>query len=241
MNINWGQIEFNYASENRLSHQDYAKNMNFLYSIRKNDVENFFRHLENGVNINFISNGLETPLMIAMENNNLDLFSLLLDFHANANQEIDGYSLIWYAIWEGKNDFINLLVKKTSKNTKEHKTGKTILMEAVLYSNFEAVQSIVLSGFNVNAKDNKGNTALHYALNKDMYSQDDKEIIKFLINAGADVLAKNSNGNTPSNMIKDNTTVELEQNHNNQYNQNNNYTNKPKNNRSYNAPRPKFK
>lgn len=200
----WGQVEFFYSSNKNFNQQNYVKNMNFLQSIRDNNLTGFFDFIETGADVNFISNAPETPLSVAMYSDNLDMFSLLLKFGANANAPYNnGQSLIWDSLWENRTDFFKLMIPNIYKNTKEPNTGKTILMEAVDYSNLEAVKACIIAGFNVNDKDHKGNTALHYALNKDYYTETDKEIIEFLIRSGADVLAQNANGNTPEDVIKE--------------------------------------
>lgn len=202
MSDNWAQLEYGMITKS--IQEEHAKNDNneFIRAIIDGNVEYFFECIEKGADVNCVLEG-ETPLLVAMNQNNVDLFSLLINLNANVNYEFDdGYSIVWKTLWQQKNDFLNLLVKKINKNTKEKKTGKTILMEAVRYSNLNAVKAIVLSGFNINMKDNKGNTALHYALSKDNMNENDVEIVKFLIASGADVLSKNVNGNTPEDVIK---------------------------------------
>lgn len=200
---NWGEIEFGINSE-LLAEQEYIeKNEALMNSIRNDDEKSVFNAVENGADVSythFLTQ--ETPLMLSMELNNIDMFDLLISLGANVNQKInDDYSLIWETLWQNKMDFFKILIGKVNKNTRLKNTGKTILMEAVTLSNLEAVQSCVFNGFNVNEKDNKGNTALHYALSKKNMNENDKEIVKFLISYGADVLSKNANGNKPEDVM----------------------------------------
>lgn len=241
MKQNWNQVEFYYNAHSNFQKQKNERNLAFLSHIKANNLTAFFEDIENGVDVNFVSDISETPLSTAMDYNNLELFELLLKFHADVNYQYDGYSLIWQSLWQDKNDFFKLMVRKINKNTREKGTGKTILMESVLLSNLEAVKAIILSGFNINDKDHNGNTALHYALNKDFYTETDKEIIKFLISSGADVLAKNANGNTPEDVIKEEPTTSMTQSV--QQTNTQNYAPKQSQKQTYkkkNTPKPKY-
>ena len=206
--MSWGQIDFNYSASKIFENENNNKNNGFLDCIRTGDIQKFFEYIENGADVSYVNTMEETPLSLSMSTNNIEIFELLIKFNANVNYKRDGYSLIWESLWENKTDFFQLLVPHIAKNTRETDTGKTILMEAIDYSNLEAVKSSVMAGININAKDNKGNTPLHYALNKENLSEDDKEIIKFLISAGADVYAQNANGNTPEDVMKADVKVD---------------------------------
>ena len=56
----------------------------------------------------------ETPLMVAMKLEKLEIFNLLINSHANVNQEIDdsGHTLIWRALWQNKMDFFSLNISR---------------------------------------------------------------------------------------------------------------------------------
>lgn len=207
--MSWGQLEYSVSISQLKEKEKNEENIKFLNSIKNNDMNAFFHFIETGADVNCVVNE-ETPLLYAMDYDNIDIFSLLINFNADVNYEFDNYSLIWKTIWQKKNDFFKLLINKISKKTRERNTGKTILMEAVRYSNLEAVKATVLAGFNINDKDNKGNTALHYALGKENMNENDLEIIKFLIAAGADVLSKNANGNTPEDVVKEDISPSTE-------------------------------
>lgn len=68
--------------------------------------------------------------------------------------------------------------------------GSTPLMYAVLYSDAGAVQSLLKSGANPNARNEAGATALMWAAN-------DPEKTRLLLAAGADVNARSDDGRTP--------------------------------------------
>ncbi len=73
-------------------------------------------------------------------------------------------------------------------NTKDNK-GKTLLH---VNPNLEVAKLLVQHGANIDAKNRRGYTALHFAASYNLI-----HIAKFLIEEGADVSARSDNGNTP--------------------------------------------
>lgn len=66
------------------------------------------------------------------------------------------------------------------------------LIESVKQNNLPEVQKLLANGENVNAANEQGNTALHYAV-----ALDNVEIVKALLDKGADLRAENAKGWTP--------------------------------------------
>lgn len=196
----WSQYDFSNAVHKQFERETEQKNELLLEVIKTGDKQLFFETMEKGYPDSSCCINNQTPLSLALDKNQKEIFEWLIKlFHADVNHEFNnGYSLIWRTLWENKMDYFNILIREVSKNkTKEKTKGKTILMEAVRLSKLDAVKSIVVAGFNVNERDNEGNTALHYALSKKPMTQIDKEIVEYLIAANADVLAKNIHDNTP--------------------------------------------
>jgi cytohesin len=86
-----------------------------------------------------------------------------------------------------------LLAKGANVNAIDHVLwpGESPLHLAVIKGNKEIVETLVAKGANINAKNNNGDTPLHFALGGN------KEVIEVLVAKGADVNAKNNDGVTP--------------------------------------------
>ena len=105
--------------------------------------------------------------------------------------------------------------------------GLTLLHYAVDFENKEIAISLINNGANVNVKDNKGMTPLHLASSKNSLTgllptscktpprrqidrnQETKDTIGLLIAKGADVNAKNNQGETPLHGVKRTDIAEL--------------------------------
>lgn len=95
-------------------------------------------------------------------------------------------------------DFLN----KLDINAKFDDSGKTILMDVILYLNKNDVELVLEEGANIHAKDNRGDTAMDYAL----YSGK-KDIVNLLIKHGAKVdnkIRKNLNNNKNIKIMRNN-------------------------------------
>jgi endonuclease YncB( thermonuclease family) len=91
-------------------------------------------------------------------------------------------------------DFVR---KNPSLVTAKNELGQTPLHITGRSGNKELMEFFLSKGADVNAKDGKGWTPLHWACFKEYYSSYYKESIEFLISKGADVNAKDELGKTP--------------------------------------------
>lgn len=80
--------------------------------------------------------------------------------------------------------------KRTETGKKDRKEFE--LHKAVLANNISMVKSCIAKGLIVNEKDENSFTPLHYAAQDGL-----EEIARTLLDAGADMVAKNAYGNTP--------------------------------------------
>jgi ankyrin repeat protein len=173
------------------------------FAVRDNDDPYVVSVLiENGADVNAIDSDGYTPLMTAVWFSQAMHIVLLLDggadigFANNAGRTVvdmlpnsrpDG-SAEWEAALER--------FKSALGDEKWEMVAKRIKVAAFLHlcawGTPEDVERAIKDGADVNAADEDGSTALHYA---DV--NDDPDVLKALLDNGAGINAKNSDGNTP--------------------------------------------
>lgn len=101
--------------------------------------------------------------------------------------------LLYWAARHGYNLFVKFLIKK---GTSLDNTSPQPLLLASIFKNEsnhpEVVKTLVEAGASLDARDAAGNTALHWAIRKNLV-----DTTKFLLSQGANVEAKNIDGQTP--------------------------------------------
>lgn len=93
-----------------------------------------------------------------------------------------------------QNDLTGLIkfLEKTTDLECIDNDRRTLLMEAVILQNVEAVRLIIEAGCNLDAQDRFGYTALHFAAEGQLH-----KIVQELLHAGAQSDLEDQNGNTP--------------------------------------------
>jgi uncharacterized protein len=129
--------------------------------------------IERGANVDALDNFGRTPLLsfASGSTQNLDTLRILLEAGANPNLE-------------------------------EGTTKRFALAYAAIRGRADMAELLVVAGAAVNAKDSlTGQTPLHYATDCCNAVQSNPDLVRFLIDHGADVNAKNMNGNTPFDYV----------------------------------------
>lgn len=163
-----------------------------------------------------------TPLMYAAYCATDEVVSFLIKKGAKVNSKNE----------EGKTALMygpsKVLINAGADVNAKDNEGKTALMYAAYNSGKVSVDLLIKNKANVNAKDNDGDTALLYAIRaytskgfdlsnpfgdggafctieeyENDYSADSLELIKLLINNGANVNIKNKNGQTPLSLSEE--------------------------------------
>lgn len=120
----------------------------------------------------------DTPIMVAALNGNLAVVKLLREAGAEINQP--GWTPLQYAAINGHDAVIEYLVSSGADVALVAPNGVTPLMLAVHANKAETVKLLVGYGFDVSARNDKGETALAWARRREY-----KEIEQILRRAGA--------------------------------------------------------
>ena len=159
--------------------------------------------LDQGANVNAHDAEDRTALEIATLRGQSDIVKMLLDKGADANSKNKGIPVLVTAFKQGKADVAKLLIDKGADINVKVSDNDTLLTLAVASHQLEPVKLLLKNAVNVNAKVGKNKeTALTRAA-----SQADYDILKELLNAGAEVNVNPTDGNTAliNSVIKGNS------------------------------------
>ena len=114
---------------------------------------------------------------------------------------------------EMKEEMVAMLIEAGADIHAKGKDGRNIL-HAEFYKNdypmISVIDSAIAMGVDVNDRDNFGNTPLHHARHDDEGGPDVGFQASLLIDAGADVFAKNNEGKLPSHPLAEMKRMEIE-------------------------------
>ncbi|KAJ5097078.1 hypothetical protein N7456_007799 [Penicillium angulare] len=123
--------------------------------------------LEKGADVNYQPySDVDTPLLSAFRNHDVEIADLLLEFGADPNQQEDYWgSPLHYAAYYGYPEHLGLLLKKRAdKDLKKYRNGATPLADAIRGFEFECAEILITAGADINIVDDYDNTLLHYAV-----------------------------------------------------------------------------
>lgn len=207
---NWSNLNIYLTRANEDSKRTEALSKELIDCCIKNDKVSIKRVLKMGAPINCNDEHI-TPLIACMQNDNSDLAAYLIKAGARISYKpvANFEDAFWYALKNKKHNFLKLFVQSRcilewSIPKAEKESPQTPLIYATITSDLPAVE-ILLSHYSikVNEKDGLGNTALHYNVSKIEMSQDDLDIGRLLIAAGADTASANQEGQTPEDLAQD--------------------------------------
>jgi ankyrin repeat protein len=170
-----------------------------LFTVMYYDVERLKEYIRSGGNINIrdadIPNYNKRNICLlhqACVQVNAEAVRFLLENGIEVNrQDNNGDTPLHIAaISTDSPSIIGLLVEYGADTEIKDCMGLTPLLFACIYDNFENVKELVKRGANIHATDMHGDSCLHV-------SSENKEILSFLMEMGADPNAKNDEGDTP--------------------------------------------
>jgi len=157
------------------------------------------RMVELGANVNELTQTGGTPLMFAVLGNHVTLARWLHKSGANINAKgSNGWSAATIAGAKGQTDMLRWLISADADINSPDVYRFTPLMRAVDNQHTNAIQVLLLLGkAGVNFKDESDNTALHFAV-----ANQQSDVIKLLLQHGADPSQANRDGITPADLAK---------------------------------------
>ncbi|MDF3820362.1 ankyrin repeat domain-containing protein [Leptospira sp. 96542] len=156
-----------------------------------------FKSLTNDVsNINMTDEFGQTLLTHATISNNIEIVSILLDKKIDPKIKDKGSrSALDYAVHYDRLDIFKLILEKNPNLIEDRNFLEGVLLNAVELNKANFVETILIKKNLTNVKLNTTNKfLLHTALD---HSNQNKDVIKMIIEKGADVNSIESNGRTP--------------------------------------------
>ncbi len=158
-------------------------------AVENDDIDAVYEEIAKGAKVNFKEKGNDdvTPLFLAVENGNVEIARLLLNYGAKVNaRDAQRRTPLMRIDSESDIEMVDLLLQFGAKVDLEDKEGNTALMAAAEESDAKVVEALIKAGADVNAANEEGWTALMFAAD-----DDDVEKVRLLLNAGAEINAKN--------------------------------------------------
>jgi ankyrin repeat protein len=188
------------ADVNARSHRDLRWTpLHGACTRRRGSVAEFL--VENGADINAKDGKGQTPLLISVQANDLDTTKMLIKNGADVHVKNDiGLTLMDIAWKRGYMEIVELLKKHGIKQTQKYEQS---IEMAINSKDLEKVKELIAQGADVNARDSRGNMALHRAIRVRGLSDAERlSLVKILISGGADVNVKDRRrGATPLHLV----------------------------------------
>jgi ankyrin repeat protein len=182
---------------------------NFIKVVEEGDLEAAKLFVTAGMHPNVISKD-RSPLLVAVEEENIEMIKFLTNEDANVNIKAK-YTPLYMAIHKNNYDIVKLLLEEGADPN--ILTSSYPLDKALENSNIEIIKALITSGANKSLRDPiksaAENTnyevvqlllALGFKVKEDALlgtKISDHQVMRALVNAGANLNARDSKGNTP--------------------------------------------
>jgi len=141
-----------------------SDNENFLFYIAGGHTKQFFKLLDNGVDINARTKVGYTPLIVAAKNNQDLMLAVLLRRGADVNAANKfGWTALIFVAKAGYVDCLKTLLENGAEVNRKNSDGWTPLMWAAAHGHVKIVKLLLDNGANIDEKDKNGKTAFSHA------------------------------------------------------------------------------
>ena len=171
-----------------------ASDLRVVDAVRKGDKEAVRSLVQQRADVNAAQADGSTALAWAVHRDDLEMAELLIRGGANVNAENNlGVTPLSLACTNGSAAMVQKLVTAGANPNIPLGTGETPLMTCARTGNVEAVKSLLARGADANTKESRrGQNALMWAV-----AQKHAEVVRALVQNGADVHASSQGGFTP--------------------------------------------
>ena len=153
------------GEKNKLSPK--IKQGDLLEAVKKNNIHEVSRLLNNGSDVNEVDNKGRSALMCAIAICNERIIDMLIDKNARINaKDNKGRSVLMYALAMGDEKIVNALIDKNAEVNAKDIKGRTVLMYAIKGGKASIINRLIQKGADKNEKDEDNKNVLMYALEK---------------------------------------------------------------------------
>ena len=159
------------------------------------DAPEVTRLIANGADVDYTDSSGRPVLVSATRANSLEVAKVLILAGANVNaQDAQQDSAFLYAGAEGLNEILKLTIEHGADVTSTNRYGGTALIPAAEHGYVQTIRILLGTDIDVNHVNNLGWTALLEAIILGSGGTDHQEVIRLLIEAGADINLPDAQG-----------------------------------------------
>ena len=184
--------------QNTQSLNETEVNMNLIQAARQGDTEAVSRILEQGADVHFADERGVTALIAAAYANEVEVAQLLIEAGADVNvQDETQQSAYLIPTADGYLEFLQLTLANGADVHSLDSFNGTGLIRAADRGHVEIIEELLKTDINIDHVNRLGWTALLEAIILGDGGERHTEVVRLLVEAGADIHLADSNGVTP--------------------------------------------